>query len=125
MTEKKTYRVKAGQTFGVQSDYGPGDRVQLTEREAAGLLDKLELVDAITKEQPTKKLVTTVAPDPQPEMEPDHQRYLKLPSSVIVALQDGGYFEAEVIVEVSDEELLALDGIGQGKLRTIRALFAE
>ena len=68
MTERKTYRVKPGQTFGVRSDYGPGDMVQLTEREAAGFLDKLELVDAASVEQPAKKLVTTVA---EPEAEPE------------------------------------------------------
>ena len=133
MTEKRPYRVKPGQTFGVRADYGPGDIVELTEREATGLLDKLEPVEA-NAEQPGKKLVTTVAPevDDQSEEqaeesddEPDDQRYLTLPGSVIVALQDGGYFEDDVIRGATDDELLALDGVGPGTLRKIRALYTE
>lgn len=41
---KQTYRVKPGQRFGVGKRLGPGDTVQLTEAEAQGFLDKLELV---------------------------------------------------------------------------------
>ena len=115
----------------MRSDYQPGDIVELTEREATGLLDKLEPVEA-NAEQPAKKLVTTIAPDvgdqpeePEADDEPDDQRYLTLPGSVIVALQDGGYFEDEVIKEATDDELLALDGVGPGTLRKIRALYTE
>ena len=42
MSKKRPYRVKPGQTFGVRADYQPGEIVELTEREAMGLLDKLE-----------------------------------------------------------------------------------
>ncbi len=38
------YRVKPGYTFGAQSQHKPGDVVELTKGEAAGFLDKLEIV---------------------------------------------------------------------------------
>ena len=41
------YRVRAGMTFGKGKEHQPGDVVQLTEQEAEGFLDKLELVDAV------------------------------------------------------------------------------
>jgi hypothetical protein len=40
----KTYRVKVGQTWGVNPELQPGDTVELTEKEAAGFEDKLEQV---------------------------------------------------------------------------------
>lgn len=38
------YKVKPGFTHGAQKQYKPGDIVELTTEEAAGFLDKLELV---------------------------------------------------------------------------------
>jgi hypothetical protein len=38
------YRVKPGMRHGAGNQYGPGDEVELTEAEARGFLDKLELV---------------------------------------------------------------------------------
>lgn len=43
---KKTYKVKEGQTWGVNPELQAGDTVELTEKEAAGFLDKLEEVGA-------------------------------------------------------------------------------
>jgi len=40
-----SYRVRPKFTHGAFNQYKPGDIVQLTEQEAAGFLDKLELVD--------------------------------------------------------------------------------
>jgi hypothetical protein len=40
--ETKTYRVKVGQTWGVNPELQAGDTVELTEKEAAGFEDKLE-----------------------------------------------------------------------------------
>lgn len=40
------YRVKPGFTFGAQSQHKPGDVVELTKEEAAGFLDKLEIVES-------------------------------------------------------------------------------
>lgn len=47
--EKLTYRVKPGFRHGRDNEYGPGDTVELTEREASGFLDKLELVEGAPK----------------------------------------------------------------------------
>jgi len=38
------YRVKPGRTWGPYKEYGPGDTLELTEEEAGGFLDTLELV---------------------------------------------------------------------------------
>lgn len=53
-----TYRVKPGYRHGAGKKYGPGDLVELTEVEAAGFLDKLELV---TQEAPTVELTEAEA----------------------------------------------------------------
>lgn len=44
---KQQYRVRAGVRFGKGKEFGPGDVVELTAEEAAGFLDKLELVDVV------------------------------------------------------------------------------
>lgn len=41
---KYTYRVRAGRRWGPYHEYGPGMTVKLTEDEAGGFLDTLELV---------------------------------------------------------------------------------
>jgi hypothetical protein len=40
-----SYRVKPGRRHGSHKQYGPGDIVELTEFEAATLLDKLQLIE--------------------------------------------------------------------------------
>ena len=42
---KRTYRVKLGYRHGKNKEHGPGDIVEMTEFEAFGFLDKLELVE--------------------------------------------------------------------------------
>lgn len=39
-----SYRVRPGVRFGAAKQHGPGDVVELSEEEAKGFLDKLELV---------------------------------------------------------------------------------
>lgn len=39
------YTVRPGFTFGASKQHKPGDTVELTEQEAAGFLDKLELAE--------------------------------------------------------------------------------
>lgn len=46
----KNYRVKPGKYHGAHKQYSPGSTVQLTEEEAAGFLDKLELVQEPAQE---------------------------------------------------------------------------
>lgn len=45
MAAKNFYRVKDGVFHGANNQFGPGSIVELTEAEAAGLLDKLVLVE--------------------------------------------------------------------------------
>jgi len=53
MVDKKyTYRVKPGYTHGAYNQHGPGALVELTEDEAGGFLDKLELVKDVKLEDP-------------------------------------------------------------------------
>ncbi len=52
---KKLYRCRPGFTHGVSDEVKPGDTIELTDREAAGLLDKFELVEAVVVEEPVKK----------------------------------------------------------------------
>lgn len=49
------YKVRPGKRHGKNKQYGPGDVVELTEREAESLLDKLELVVEEEKKEPAKK----------------------------------------------------------------------
>lgn len=51
--ETKTYRVKDGQTWGMNPELQAGDTVELTEKEAASFLDKLELADGSGGQQGT------------------------------------------------------------------------
>jgi hypothetical protein len=49
------YKVKPGYTFGWRDDYQPGDVVELTEAEAGGFLDKLELVEDVPATEPSSE----------------------------------------------------------------------
>lgn len=49
--ETKTYRVKDGQTWGMNPELQAGDTVELTEKEAASFLDKLEPADGSSSQQ--------------------------------------------------------------------------
>jgi hypothetical protein len=55
MSDTQTYRVRPGFTHGAGRTHQAGDTLELTEREAAGLLDKLELVSVVVEPTgPTK-----------------------------------------------------------------------
>lgn len=65
---KNLYRVRPGFRHGKDKQFGPGDTVELTAEEAAGFLDKLELV----------------APEPDPveaELEPVVRRSRPAPKT--------------------------------------------
>jgi hypothetical protein len=57
MPEKKfKYRVKPGRMFGSFFEHGPGSVVELSEEEAGGFLDKLELVSGPVEPEPEDEL---------------------------------------------------------------------
>jgi len=64
----KTYRVKPRATFGAAGKYKPGDLVQLEEKDAAGFLDKLALVE---DEQTEKNSPSDIPPEMIPYLRSD------------------------------------------------------
>lgn len=75
-----TYRVRDGFTHGAFNQHKAGDTVTLTEQEAAGFLDKLELVDGET-EQDTTGTVTR-----QPQLQTTQA---EPPATVVTQTPDG------------------------------------
>lgn len=64
------YRVRPGYTHGAFNQYTAGAVVELSEEEAAGLLDKLELVPA-AKPGADSKAKAKPGADPKPEADPE------------------------------------------------------
>lgn len=74
------YRVRPGYRHGRRKEYGPGDIVELTEREATGFLDKLEYageeqalrVDDMQRlNVPNPSQPVSIDTEPTPEPEPE------------------------------------------------------
>ena len=110
MAERYLYRVRPGRLFGARKDIVEGDAIELTEAEASPFLDKLERVEA----------------DDEPrtdERASDGPLFHSLSSKHLIALQEAGFFTDELIQEASDDELLAVDGIGPAALTQIRGLY--
>ena len=100
----RQYTVRPGYTFGNRGQYQPGDVVEMAEAEAAGFLDKLELVQMI-EEGPMFGVEGQMA---------------TLKDSILSKLVDAGFLMDGMILSATDEELLAIDGIGEAALGTIR-----
>lgn len=90
---KHKYKVKPGFTHGARDQYGPGATVELTDAEAVGLSDKLELVKGHSK----------------PVIDED-----ALISTVPLDLRSA-------IAKANDEELLEVPYVTKRNLPTIRA----
>lgn len=95
------YRVKPGHQFGARKQHAEGAIVELTEQEAAGFLDKLELV-----------------------------RESKSAPQLGLTLVEGGLLLTQeplqvslrgAILAASDEELIAIPGIGEKSVEAVRA----
>lgn len=97
---KRTYVVRPDRRFGFGKKYGPGDTVELTESEASGFLDLLELV----------------AQPPEPD------KVQPLPAKIVEALALAGV-QPEQTAMLADEDLLAIDGIGPAALKAIREVY--
>lgn len=107
------YRVKPGFRHGRNKQYGPGDTVELTEREARGFLDKLEYAgedQALTIDWGTVPEVTATMPSPEPEPTPEPE-----PEAV-------GAPPVDVASLTVDEALAAVD---RGDITAADALEAE
>ena len=71
MIEKRTYQVKAGQVWGPGDSHHEGDVVELTESEAEGFLDKLELVSVLPSDDHDADLGDAPEPGDIPEGDVD------------------------------------------------------
>ncbi len=129
MGVQKLYRVRDGYRFGVGKQYGPGSIVSLTETEASGFLDKLEHMGVVRVEVPVV-IEEMAAPDEAApvvpaEIIPDEWLLfdeLSKNLNMIRVLMENGYTTPDSVRGASDEELLALRGIGPKALATLRSI---
>lgn len=114
--EKQWYEVKPGFTHGLNEMYGPGDKVLLSPEEARGFLDKLRPCDP-----PADQLRTVGLGDGGQGADNVTQWGALAPklAEILVALG----LTPEQVQAKSDEELLAIDGIGPAALKAIREAF--
>ena len=96
-----TYILTKGNFLGADGRVAVGEAVELTEEEAAGHLDKLMLAGAERK----------TAPPSDPFDSFPHAELLRA----------AGFTSAAAVSDASDEELLAIEGIGKKSLADIRA----
>lgn len=103
------YRVRPGRRFGAMKQYGPGDIVRIDVRLAGAFLDKLERIE----DDP---------PVPAPAPAPAGWDFEKLAeySAIINKLIKAGYETPESVQMASDEELLAVRGVGPKSLGQLR-----
>ncbi len=109
------YRVRPGYRFGSRNMAGPGDLVELTPAEAAAFADKLEPADS------TPAPISSELGDGLPAAWIDFGDLSKH-LNMIRLLVANGYTTPQAVQQASDEELLAIKGIGPkalGALRTV------
>ncbi len=73
MTLLKQYRVRSGRRFGFRNQFSAGDTILLTENEASGFLDKLELIESDEKPviaYTTEEILSGVT-DEEPDVVPE------------------------------------------------------
>lgn len=122
-----TYRVKPGYWHGAANQYGPGDNIELSVEEAAGFLDKLVLVEEGDDRQPTTDDGQASRPEGPRSAGDDDLSAIEpwrgLEAKVVLALEAGGVTPA-MVPTLSDDELLAVAGIGPAALKKIRSAFS-
>lgn len=107
------YEVKAGYRFGPSNQYGPGDRVELTEDEARGFLDKL---------RPVKESATPADIEPAEVDRPDPWRGLS--GAIVTALRKANVTPWG-LPDMSYEDLREIDGIGPKAIAAIKGAFGD
>lgn len=117
-----TWRVRPGFTFGAFNQFGPGDLVELSAFEAGGFLDKLEPAS------PAEPLIATGSVVVGGEALPadwldfgDLSKHM----NVVRLLVANGYDTPASVQMASDDELLAIKGIGPRALGALRAVLGS
>ena len=120
------WRVRHGFTFGAFNQFGPGDLVELSEFEAGGFLDKLELADGSPSpaEPVTISGSAVVGGDALPPIWLDFGDLSKHMNMVRLLIANG--YDTPAAVQVaSDAELIAIKGIGPKALGALRAVLGS
>lgn len=120
-----TWRVRPGFTFGAFNQFGPGDLVELSEFEAGGFRDKLEPADS----SPPPAEPTTISGSAVVggELPADWLDFgdLSKHMNVVRLLVANGYDTPASVQMASDEELIAIKGIGPKALGALRAVLGS
>lgn len=145
------YEVRPGFTHGAHNQHTGGDRVELTAQEAAGFRDKLRLVEPVDEAQvqavgpasteagepPAPKPAVLPAETgggaaPSLPVAPGHSEAVEeaavewpggLSNALVRLLRQNGFTDPEAVQAASDEDLLAVDGLGAKALDRIREAF--
>lgn len=120
------YRVRPGFTFGAFNQHGPGALVELSEFEAGGFLDKLEPAGSgpPTVEPVTISGSAVVGGDALPPIWLDFGDLSKHMNMVRLLIVNG-YGTPAAVQMASDDELLAIKGIGPKALGALRAVLGS
>lgn len=120
------YRVRPGFTFGAFNQHGPGALVELSEFEAGGFLDKLEPAESAppAAEPVTISGSAVVGGDALPPIWLDFGDLSKHMNMVRLLIANG-YDTPAAVQMASDDELLAIKGIGPKALGALRAVLGS
>ena len=120
-----TWRVRPGFTFGAFNQFGPGALVELSEFEAGGFLDKLEPVTPAPVAEPvTISGSAVVGGDALPPIWLDFGDLSRHMNMVRILIANG-YDTPTAVQMASDEELIAIKGIGPKALGALRAVLGS
>lgn len=100
--------VKPGRSFGAFSQYQAGDIVEIDPELAEPFADKLTAYDVDGAEEEAEEEVN----------------FGSLPDRIVLALVAEGV-TPDVLTLMSDDDLLAIDGIGEGSVADIRKQYPE
>ena len=131
LEEKLQYRVKEGQHHGAQLQHNAGDVVELTEREAVGFLDKLELVEDPTAyddpgyPQPEEGSASIEFSTPDVGIIEDVPISVMFKGYLLGVLNKAGFVTVGEVFDKSDEQLTDIKGISTKSLAKIRKAQSE
>jgi hypothetical protein len=114
----KVYQVRDGFRFGMRKQYAPGDTLTLTEGEAAGFLDKLEAI-ANAMDEAAQEPGASFSDIPS-----DWLAFEELGKHLhmVRLLVENGYATPDAVRMASDDDLLAIKGIGRKALGALRSV---